>query len=511
MRQSALSLQKRLDVYAGVFVGLLSAAFGLSVMFALAVLDFKAKHRDYAESFFTEVRDVERELQASLTRLNGFGFETCNDATLLEMRRVLFFSNHIRDIGYLNGRELLCTTGVGLIEPPVTTRDYDLVAKNGIGMNLNSSLRLFDTEVNAIIAQGGNYNAVFDVNRLNHSIPSHFSWLISYAFEREEMAIASYSQPIEIDLSQPEFEFTFNRQKTKRCIDLPSYCIYLETDFAEFWSTYQRSFYFFTAVIVLISLLLSIVTFELMKQRRSLESLVYKGIKNARFYPVYQPIVRLDNGEIIGCEALARYRSENTPLFPDQFIPAVVRLRKTWAFTELIFNHAIRELNESIAIPEGFRFSFNLFPADVSSGEASKLLISSNNRLTLVFEITEEQKLEGSDIEQEIAAIKAKGGLIALDDFGTGYSNLDQMHSLDFDYLKIDRSFVNDMEDGSIKSELIPYVVEVAKGLNVEIVAEGVENEDQARMLADLGVTYGQGWYFGKPMSLADLEDLIKK
>ena len=119
----------------------------------------------------------------------------------------------------------------------------------------------------------------------------------------------------------------------------------------------------------------------------------------------------------------------------------------------------------------------------------------------LVLEITEDEQIATHSAVKHIKSLKSKGFLFAIDDFGVGYSNLSQLKTLNCDYLKIDRSFVMDMEDNSIRSSLIPYIVSIAEGLNVDLIAEGVENIDQCNELKGLTIGFGQGWLFGKPQS----------
>jgi sensor c-di-GMP phosphodiesterase-like protein len=97
--------------------------------------------------------------------------------------------------------------------------------------------------------------------------------------------------------------------------------------------------------------------------------------------------------------------------------------------------------------------------------------------------------------------LRDEGFQISIDDFGTGYSNLNQIASMECNAIKIDRSFVADMETGSIKSSIIPHVVGMAEALKLRVVAEGVENEAQAKKLEEMQVEYGQGWLFGRPMT----------
>ena len=116
-------------------------------------------------------------------------------------------------------------------------------------------------------------------------------------------------------------------------------------------------------------------------------------------------------------------------------------------------------------------------------------------------ELYEEEIREGIASLDSYINLAVLYWLFAIDDFGVGYSNLSQLKTLNCDYLKIDRSFVMDMEDNSIRSSLIPHIVSIAEGLNVDLIAEGVENIDQCNELKGLTIGFGQGWLFGKPQS----------
>jgi sensor c-di-GMP phosphodiesterase-like protein len=103
------------------------------------------------------------------------------------------------------------------------------------------------------------------------------------------------------------------------------------------------------------------------------------------------------------------------------------------------------------------------------------------------------------------------GFRIAIDDFGTGYSNLSSLKNLDIDYLKIDKSFIFDMEDSTIKSSLIPHIIDISDSLGLSCVAEGIENPLQLGILKQWGIKYGQGYYFSKPIAMEELQLLCEK
>ena len=113
------------------------------------------------------------------------------------------------------------------------------------------------------------------------------------------------------------------------------------------------------------------------------------------------------------------------------------------------------------------------------------------------------------DLFDDVARLREERYLISVDDFGTGYSNLGTVKRLSPDFLKIDRSFVFDMEDDSLRSTLIPEIVAIANAVNADVIAEGVETEKQASRLKRMGVRYGQGYWFGRPVPLADFLQML--
>ncbi|MEZ8585600.1 EAL domain-containing protein [Vibrio cyclitrophicus] len=269
----------------------------------------------------------------------------------------------------------------------------------------------------------------------------------------------------------------------------------------------------FVLSISLLSVILMLAwVFSLFKKymiyRNSLESRVNRALDNRTFHCVYQPIVNMNENKIIGVEVLARLKDRYGDVYPDEFIPLIALEHRSWEFTEHIIETALSELTQLGVSLADFKVSLNIFPSDINDNQIAKITRLNGIQSfqgKIVLEVTESEILEHESAKLNMEKMVAQGFELAIDDFGTGYANFHQLKAMSAKYLKIDRSFVMDMEEDSIKSALIRHILPIARDLNMQVVAEGVENERQHRILRDIGVDYGQGWHYGKPKTIDHL------
>ena len=239
-----------------------------------------------------------------------------------------------------------------------------------------------------------------------------------------------------------------------------------------------------------------------------LESDLRRAINNDAFEPHYQPIVMLGSTEVVGSEALLRWRHETRGLLaPGEFIDVgedsgLIEQVDWLMYARVISDMASHALPGYVAInvsPRHFRaadFSSRLLGLVEGAGLAP-------DRLRV--EITEVALLDDAPRTRECLDLLRRHGILAqLDDFGTGFSALSYLHRFPIASLKIDRSFVSGLE-GSDRNEsiaVIRAIIALAGSLGIELIAEGVETEGQRQTLIELGCPFAQGFLFGRPAPL---------
>jgi EAL domain-containing protein (putative c-di-GMP-specific phosphodiesterase class I) len=240
----------------------------------------------------------------------------------------------------------------------------------------------------------------------------------------------------------------------------------------------------------------------------TLENQLRHALDKEEFVLHYQPKVNLASGRVTGAEALIRWNDPRTGLVPPgHFIPVLEETGLIydvgrWALRKAIEDY-LRWLKAGLA---AVRIAVNVSPLQLRNHSFAaeierEIGIDAQAAAGLELEITESLIME--DINQNIAtlrAIRALGVSIAIDDFGTGFSSLSYLARLPVDTLKIDRSFVIDMTAGPEGLALVSTIINLAHSLKHKVVAEGVETEEQSRLLRLLGCDETQGYLFSKPL-----------
>jgi len=235
----------------------------------------------------------------------------------------------------------------------------------------------------------------------------------------------------------------------------------------------------------------------------------------------FQPLMNLSDLTVHGFEALVRWiHPKKGVISAFHFIPLAEDAGLTPKIDRMVLKRTcakVRDLNNTIFADRPAAAHVNLSPTSIRQPNfvdnlASDLAESGLNPEHLVLEITEGVMMQ--DVEQaasRLRAIKSLGVKLALDDFGTGYSSLSYLRSFPVDVVKIDKVFVDEIETDKGASALVQAILRLGLGLTFEVVAEGIETEEQLKSLLELGCLYGQGYYLAHPLSSPDLAKFLEK
>ncbi|OFC70886.1 hypothetical protein BFC18_10575 [Alteromonas confluentis] len=253
------------------------------------------------------------------------------------------------------------------------------------------------------------------------------------------------------------------------------------------------------------------------RERLVLENRVKKAYQEDGFYNQYQPIVNAKTGKTVGVELLLRCSLSDPPLYPSEFIPVLEELRYIIDVTRMAMKRAISDLRDWYA--DGFDgyVAINLsalhFKTDFDvDGVVDMLEKAGLPSKALRFELTEGILMDDAEgaLRQVNRFIEA-GFVLALDDFGTGYSSLSYLKKFPLQVLKIDKSFVDDIQMGSDGDTLVVATINMATSLNMGCVAEGVENREQVEYLLDKGCLLHQGYYYSRPVDAVMIPSLLMR
>ncbi|WP_394789693.1 EAL domain-containing protein [Rhodoferax sp.] len=261
------------------------------------------------------------------------------------------------------------------------------------------------------------------------------------------------------------------------------------------------------------------VVFEPSMMEQSLEqarlaSELRHALEQGQFSVHYQPVMQMASGRISGVEALLRWHSPTRGMVPPGiFIPIAETSDLILALGDWVLRTATRDIARLLPrLAPDFELHVNVSPrqliqSDFSATLQQALRDSGLAPKHLTLELTESVLIEqDGQTEERLREIRAQGVKIAIDDFGTGYSSLAYLGRLPFDCLKVDQSFVRNLCSSPQDAAIVAAVLHMAEGFGVSVVAEGVETEAQALRLRQMGCSHAQGYWYGRPVPLEQLD-----
>lgn len=452
-----------------------------------------------------------------LQRLNESTAPRCQRDHLQAMQEVTFSRPWVRAVGYWRAAERLCGTGFAegaALRPPQASRIYD----NGVIAWWPSE----NTEV------GG--RALFLMRLGNHDIAMDPQLLLNAGLLEEQRAglwvegLLMATTPVDAELppladlqpglwvDRPGGQLTARFSLgTLFPIDVMAV-----QPLSQFYERYLPTLIAAGLVALLLIALWVLLVLHVSRRHLSLAGELRKAIERREILVQYQPIIDLRSGDCVGAEALVRWCREDGELVsPDIFVPMAEEGGFITDLTLAVLERALDDTSDLIAEQIGFSFNLNLSPQDLETDRLFKALQESLQRHRLPadavkLELTERALLDTNVTRHQLMQLRQQGHPLAIDDFGTGYSSLSYLQSFELDILKIDKAFVDTIDTPAVTSAVIQHVVDMARSLKLDMVAEGVESRQQMEWLRERGVQYAQGFYFSKPLGIRELQDFVR-
>jgi sensor c-di-GMP phosphodiesterase-like protein len=446
--------------------------------------------------------------------------DPCSDSNLAIMRRFDLASSYLQAIGYVVNGQLVCSSqgrdGVALPLGPV-----DWVSPTGARIRINVRFP-FDPVTSYLVLEGRDgYAAIVNkdlpldatTNESDVSLAA-FSTNNGHLMAQHGFIAPKWVGPATDTLPKSQQVTTFvdhgyvvavvrsNRYFVGTIAALPvSYMV------AQTRTTTQV----LLPVGLIAGIVLAVAAVYLGRLQMAMPAVIRAALKRREFFMHYQPIVDLRSGAWVGAEALIRWQRRGGEMVrPDLFIPVAEDAGMIQRITQHVLELVARDVEDLFTHHPDFYITVNLSSDDLHSSATIgrlKQLARDTQALpgNLVVEVTERGFIKLEIAQKTVRELRAGGIRVAVDDFGTGYSSLAFLESVDLDFLKIDKSFVDTMNMDTPTSQVALHIIEMAKSLQLKMVAEGVESEAQALFLRDLGVQYAQGFLFNKPMPMSEL------
>lgn len=497
------------------------ACIGLPIWLALAESQRQAFRAEsahalgYARDVVMRADETARQVRAGLGRLAAqHGEQPCSPESLDTMRRIDLGSSYIQAVGHVRDNQLLCSS-IGGRARPIELGPPDFT---GTGEALiRQDVRFpFAPEQGFVVVQIGEFAAIIHDERtidIARSEPDVSLSVMSLA-SRKPLSVRGRIDPRWLARLGKLHETVFvEGDQVVAVVRSPSYLtagmaavplVYMEDrSEALAWRLVPAG--------LLAGSVLSLAILALARQQMSLPTAIRNGLRRKEFFLEYQPVVDLRDGRWVGVEALVRWRRPTGEIvMPDLFIPIAEQNGLIARLTAQVFEMVRRDTGFYLETHPGFHIGINVAPADFRSPDFLDSLQRLRRHMgarpsSLILELTERSLLDPAVAREISGRLRSEGFALAIDDFGTGYSSLSYLESLELDYLKIDRSFIEAIGTGAPISLVVGHIIGMARDLGLSMIAEGVESQAQADYLRKQGVQLAQGWLFGSPMPFAEV------
>lgn len=525
MKKSLLAYFQTLYFKKSFFLLSSSLFFTLVALFALVLTAYstfslRQFEREVDDFSNVTVEHAGRIIQQATSALDILeeGFPPyCDNFHLGLLRKVAYDNDYIQDVVYIDGNRPRCSSMMNdintmfLPEPDFRYKDiYNIWYKVESPLNKNKPMIYVGATRHLVVL---NPRSFLDVPSYSYNI--RYALLEKNKLDGRVILSDSMSSSIYSRLTaggnNPDRFYIDDKYYVLKPLPDSDLALMVRADKPVKLSFYLTIFFSVLPIFMLISLLLSEVISRKSLAIQSPRYVLNQALRQKEFELHYQPIIKLDTAQVVGCEALIRWRhSDGRLITPDSFIPMIRQVGLMKDLTFFVINEALQTACVlRHRYPEMF-VSINLEAAefediDVFNYLVEQVAIYDLDGANVNVELTESSMIEPQKAAPMVELYQQKGVDVAIDDFGTGYSGLSYLERVKANKLKIDKSFVGNISDHSPTDIVLSHIVSMAHCLNLHIVAEGIETPAQEAYLKSLGVAYAQGWLYSKALTQEDL------
>ena len=504
-----------------IIAGLTPAILALEISKHVCITSQSSKLESVATELARRTDETGKQFRKARTDLNSGKYGAPgSDSEIAHMRALSLTSTYIQAVGRMDRNQITCTS-MGRLQEPFDLGKPGIVTTNGVKIWLNikpmfgggavfHALELDDCVI--FIAP----DLILDVSP---DLPNVSMAIIAGADQK----VISHRGPFDASVMQV-FKVNSRASVTdgkntitaKRCETEDLVAVVVQP-LPDVLAGVSSSTPYTIPFGVFIGLFMAWLVIKIARRQQTLPYILKAAVANEEFFLDFQPIVDLSTRRVVGAEALIRWRRITGELIrPDLFIPVAEEVGLMGKITELVIDQVFAAARRVHTQYPDFYIGMNVSSTDLrDGGVADKLYRASEKHgvsiKKLGVEITESGLLDFESVSTELEAIRSTGVKLLLDDFGTGYSSLAYLMKLDVDSLKIDRLFVDAIGTEAANACVIDHIIDMAKELDKEVVAEGIETEEQANYLVERNVKLGQGYFFGRPMSLNSLITIMEE
>jgi len=475
---------------------------------------------DYRDNLLSHAVDVANDGKNTLATANSSNKQLCSDEDLTEIRRLAFKAPFLGDVGRVENNRIICTALWGRFSPPEVLPQGDRVVDGGHRLWANApNIGKHSNSVDMV----GKGTAIVFTSPVAFALQERTEENLSaYIISHDSRYIyRSFGDVSHLQTNKPDRLAWYDlrsRRLVSRCADDVDICVIASMTGV---SMLQQSIGVLLAIGAFGALAGGGVGLAAVRWRRGHSSLpqqIKRSIALERFSVVYQPLVRLHDEKIIGAEVLARLFDDlDNPISPDVFIPIAEKLGIIGDVTRLVIRNALDEMQPFLKENSAFYLSINVSAEDVLDTKVRSFLENEVKRHGLsasqiILEVTERSTAHHGHLIEGMKSFRKSGYEFFIDDFGTGYSNLAYLAKLPINGIKIDRMFTQAIGTEAVSAEIVENICSIARRLELKLVVEGIEKPEQAAYVLKLhSDAVGQGWLFGRPVSIDDFNLEISK